>query len=722
MKLNTILSALVIGLMFSFISRGESINGTNNVTKANTGYINQILDAASLPSDYFRSKTSGDWHDITTWETSSDSINWADATLAPDHQAAYTIIRPGTTVYVLQQVIISRTVIDSGGTVIVGRSDQDTTVVMEVANSPAEVDLRVYGTLIATGEPRTSDPFTVNPVGVISFEDGSVYEHAQNGGAIPISIWKPGSTFRLTKIKDTAPYNRAQNYSNIVIDLPELSFHLNMHFRDNVISGDINILNTGTSRVLLVGPVTDDTRTVTIMGDIIQSNGHFSSHGTENPNSTAIIHSMGNIIVTGGNFSLTRGTQGGTGTTTWYLHGDLSITNAVTQNGNPTGAKFVFTGEGERNLHLENVTYGAGGLPLEVQSTTLKLGSSILRGSGMFILGAGSVLGTSLEEGINSALQNTGFTSLSVEAGYLFNGTAPQVPGDRLPETMSSISVDNPAGLTLNKDITVNEGINIHSGSLYLDGKTITLGSNAIMTESGGSVTGTSGKIVTTREINTPSALNAGGMGVVITSSANLGITTLVRDHSPAAGGGGNKGIYRQYSISPSNNSSLDATLRIYYSAADLGEITEANLRLFSSADGSDDSWWMREATVNTTEKWGEISGLDMLGYWTFADMNTPLPVEEEITDIPREFSLYQNYPNPFNPETIIRFDLPEGSFVNLSIYNAIGEKILTLVDQEMEQGRHSKTFNAVNLPSGIYIYKIITSSSVYTRKMILMK
>lgn len=95
---------------------------------------------------------------------------------------------------------------------------------------------------------------------------------------------------------------------------------------------------------------------------------------------------------------------------------------------------------------------------------------------------------------------------------------------------------------------------------------------------------------------------------------------------------------------------------------------------------------------------------------------------EENLTVIPREFDLNQNYPNPFNPTTVIEFALPVNSKVELSVYNLLGEKIITLVNEEKGAGNHQVLFNAISLSSGIYFYKLQANEFVQTKKMILLK
>jgi hypothetical protein len=88
----------------------------------------------------------------------------------------------------------------------------------------------------------------------------------------------------------------------------------------------------------------------------------------------------------------------------------------------------------------------------------------------------------------------------------------------------------------------------------------------------------------------------------------------------------------------------------------------------------------------------------------------------------PTEFSLKQNYPNPFNPTTTIGFTLPSESIVKISIYNLIGQKVAEVVNSKFSSGNHSVDFNASNLASGIYLYKIEAGSFTSVKKMQLMK
>ncbi|MDP2365141.1 MAG: YCF48-related protein, partial [Ignavibacteria bacterium] len=95
---------------------------------------------------------------------------------------------------------------------------------------------------------------------------------------------------------------------------------------------------------------------------------------------------------------------------------------------------------------------------------------------------------------------------------------------------------------------------------------------------------------------------------------------------------------------------------------------------------------------------------------------------EEKIDKVPTEFLLSQNYPNPFNPSTKISWQSPVGSWQTLKIYDVLGKEVATLVNEEKPAGNYEVNWNASNLSSGVYMYKLQTGNFVETKKMILIK
>jgi len=100
-----------------------------------------------------------------------------------------------------------------------------------------------------------------------------------------------------------------------------------------------------------------------------------------------------------------------------------------------------------------------------------------------------------------------------------------------------------------------------------------------------------------------------------------------------------------------------------------------------------------------------------------------PTSIEEINLDlVPKQFELYQNYPNPFNPSTKIKFAIPTDEFVNLIIYNVLGKTITILVNEQMHTDSYDVIFDAFDLSSGMYFYKLTAGEYVNIKKMLLVK
>lgn len=101
--------------------------------------------------------------------------------------------------------------------------------------------------------------------------------------------------------------------------------------------------------------------------------------------------------------------------------------------------------------------------------------------------------------------------------------------------------------------------------------------------------------------------------------------------------------------------------------------------------------------------------------------------VASQESTAPDDFVLAQNYPNPFNPETTIRYTLPQGSEVNLSVYNLLGQRITTLVDRKQTRGSHHISWNGrdqkgLRVSSGLYIYELQAGGFTLVRRMLLLR
>lgn len=105
-----------------------------------------------------------------------------------------------------------------------------------------------------------------------------------------------------------------------------------------------------------------------------------------------------------------------------------------------------------------------------------------------------------------------------------------------------------------------------------------------------------------------------------------------------------------------------------------------------------------------------------------FRSAGTTTFVKESGKSISNRFLLSQNYPNPFNPSTTINYSVPKQSNVTLTIYDALGREVTTLISEEESIGNYSIEFNAAYLSSGIYFYRLQAGSFAETKKLILLR
>ena len=116
-----------------------------------------------------------------------------------------------------------------------------------------------------------------------------------------------------------------------------------------------------------------------------------------------------------------------------------------------------------------------------------------------------------------------------------------------------------------------------------------------------------------------------------------------------------------------------------------------------------------------------EAEGVVMWDELNAVELSVPTTVNEPA-HIVESFELKQNYPNPFNPVTNIAYEIPNDAHVSLEIFNSLGQKVATLVDQRQSAGVHQVHFNAESLSSGIYLYRLRSGSFNQTKQMLLIK
>jgi hypothetical protein len=113
--------------------------------------------------------------------------------------------------------------------------------------------------------------------------------------------------------------------------------------------------------------------------------------------------------------------------------------------------------------------------------------------------------------------------------------------------------------------------------------------------------------------------------------------------------------------------------------------------------------------------------------YYRDFDSCSVIGIQPISSEVPQHFALYQNYPNPFNPVTKIRFSVPvvEDAYMRplrIVVYDALGREIAVLVNESLAPGTYETDFDASNLPSGVYFYKLSAGEFTESKKMILIK
>ena len=395
----------------------------------------------------YQTRDSGDWSDPQIWESFNGS-SWAAIGEPPSGSETITVL-----------------------------STEERTDSVFV-----DVELSITGHLINQGIVAIEDSLDI--------ADGGIYQHDRDEGQIPSARWADGSTLLITGTEATAPENRNQSYHDIIFDTPGLLSNLHMDLNDVTISGDIRVVDSGLARWYLTSATANEGSTITILGDVIVEGGAFSVQGTSNANTTFVVDHYGNIEVTGGNFSISRGSQGN-GTTTWSLYeGDFSMSNATTQSSTatPGGARFVFASDGTQTLTLgEGIEFSA--LPVEVSSgTTLEMGPSTLAGSGIFVLNEGGTIATELAGGVAEIFEGVvAEVTLEDNASFEFNGSTAQVTSEMMPMVVSDLIIDNPEGVALSQETTINGVLRLQAG-IFDNTIPFTLGNDASISLEGGSL------------------------------------------------------------------------------------------------------------------------------------------------------------------------------------------------------------------------------------------
>ena len=202
----------------------------------------------------------------------------------------------------------------------------------------------------------------------------------------------------------------------------------------------------------------------------------------------------------------------------------------------------------------------------------------------------------------------------------------------------------------------------------------------------------------------------------ILGAYSNINLTAAVGDNNVVYIGGTNTSYQSTFYAINTSDGSVKWESNLDYSPTSPITIGNDGSIIF----GADDYLYVynSECTGLADSPWPKYrNGYRNTGFTTVATS-----VKQIGSEIPQEFVLAQNYPNPFNPSTTISFAIPTQANVKLSVYNSIGEEVAKLLNENISAGNHQISFDASNLSSGLYFYRISAGSFVDVKKMMLLK
>ncbi len=454
-------------IVHTAIGSNLTLNATSgSLASATSSTFNIILQSSA--SDYFRSKGTGNWGAVGSWESSSDNVNWISATLSPTSSAAFVTVRAGHTITVSSATSKNLTV-ESGGFLTVNAS------------------FSISGTNTVNGTWNQSTSTTVSNSGTLIFAAGSVYNHNSNGGTIPTATWNVTSTCNILGMTSTTPGGLGQAFGIVNWNSTSQSTFAIMGAGGTFNpKGLFTVASTGTNIIELESAGSGATYNfdggLTVSGGTFAVNYDNSSAANEvslNINGDLIISGTGILDMHNGNSNATTSGYG----STIYLKGNLEISSSanypLTATGNNNSGYMFFVGSTPQTYkttvtapsrYVDFEVYGPSNLTLLSDmpvfssatniydeffvSGTLNLGTfAIKQSSGTqarFTTLSGSTVSTSNTGGLVSAIAVAGTKTFAAGTSYTFNAsTATPFPTG---------TFGNPASLTFNNaDVTSNK-------------------------------------------------------------------------------------------------------------------------------------------------------------------------------------------------------------------------------------------------------------------------
>jgi hypothetical protein len=215
--------------------------------------------------------------------------------------------------------------------------------------------------------------------------------------------------------------------------------------------------------------------------------------------------------------------------------------------------------------------------------------------------------------------------------------------------------------------------------------------------------------------------ITGGGMAVKGDPSASGGYFLDITTNDTSA-----KVTWRFNNVSTPGNYPISFGYQLKYDTPKEQFINVNGVRVDTlTFDGPKMLWLEKTITVNLVQGENTVQ-MQMWWGWMYLDyLAVPTSILTSITNariVPVTFSLFQNYPNPFNPTTKIKFSLTSPEMVKLTVYNVLGQKVETLIDQRLVSGEYTVDFDGSKLASGVYFYRLQAGKFDETREMVLLK
>ncbi|MBS1493018.1 MAG: hypothetical protein JST55_05895 [Bacteroidetes bacterium] len=358
----------------------------------------------------------------------------------------------------------------------------------------------------------------------------------------------------------------------------------------NINLGGINIVSGSNFGTINIAPGTT----------LSENNGTYVSYGTINLPATGILTGNGALTVNSPAFVV----DGTISISTLQFDSVTTLSGSGTVNTTTSFLNGCNVSLGS-NLQFKNINILSGG-------------NFILNGYKALVNGTGTVIS-------NSGTLNTNNSTIE------YNGSNAQLISNS-NIVYKNLFINNSAGTSFTSGTTtVNDTLKIISGFLNVVNNSVSLGSTGYLVESpGATVRGTTGNITTTRTITSPNNLNVAGLGATITSTADLGNTTITRGFTNYSINGSGT-VLRYYNISPANNTGLNATLTYHYDNYELNGLNKNLLSLFRSTNAGT-NWAINGGAKDTANNNIIQQGINAFSYWT-AGIN-PLASSINITAI----------------------------------------------------------------------------------------